>query len=40
MVDSLVHNAEDIAIEGQSYRLKEATERSEIRAVQRKPEKP
>ncbi|MER8817528.1 ATP-binding protein [Mesorhizobium sp. M0965] len=40
MVDRLVHNAEVIAIEGQSYRLKEATERSEQRAVQRRPAKP
>jgi DNA replication protein DnaC len=40
MVDRLVHNAEVIAIEGQSYRLKEATERSEKRAVDRKPESP
>ncbi|WP_352765387.1 ATP-binding protein [Mesorhizobium sp. M0847] len=40
MVDRLVHNAEVIAIEGQSYRLKDATERSEQRAVQRRPAKP
>lgn len=39
MVDRLVH-AEVIAIEGQSYRLKEAIERSEQRAVQRRPAKP
>jgi DNA replication protein DnaC len=36
MVDRLVHNAEVVAIDGQSYRLKEATERSEQRAVQRR----
>jgi DNA replication protein DnaC len=36
MVDRLIHNAEVVAIDGQSYRLKEATERSEQRAVQRR----
>jgi len=35
LVDRLVHNAEIIAIEGDSYRLKEARERSEQRARQR-----
>jgi DNA replication protein DnaC len=35
LVDRLVHNAEIIAIEGDSYRLKEARERSEHRARQR-----
>jgi len=40
MVDRLLHNAEVIAIEGQSYRLKEATERSEKRSVERKAQKP
>jgi DNA replication protein DnaC len=35
LVDCLVHNAEIIAIEGDSYRLKEARERSEQRARQR-----
>ena len=34
-VDRLVHNAEILAIEGDSYRLKEARERSEQRARQR-----
>jgi len=34
-IDRLVHNAEIIAIEGDSYRLKEARERSEQRARQR-----
>jgi hypothetical protein len=42
LVDRLVHNAELIHIEGESYRLKEAKERSEQRrqeraARQRKP---
>ncbi|MGB5735726.1 MAG: ATP-binding protein, partial [Thiohalocapsa sp.] len=42
LVDRLVHNAELIHIEGESYRLKEAKERSETRrreraARQRKP---
>ena len=36
MVDRLVHNAEVIAIEGESYRLKEAQERAEQRAQQRR----
>jgi DNA replication protein DnaC len=40
MVDRLVHNAEVIAIEGQSYRLKEATERSERRTEQRRAQRP
>ena len=35
LVDRLVHNAEVLAIEGKSYRLKEARERSEQRARQR-----
>jgi DNA replication protein DnaC len=35
LVDRLVHNAEIIAVEGDSYRLKEARERSEQRARQR-----
>jgi DNA replication protein DnaC len=35
LVDRLVHNAEIIAIEGESYRLKEARERSDLRARQR-----
>jgi DNA replication protein DnaC len=35
LVDRLIHNAEIIAIEGDSYRLKEARERSEQRARQR-----
>lgn len=36
LVDRLVHNAEIIAIDGESYRLKEAKERSEQRARQRR----
>lgn len=36
MVDRLVHNAEILAIEGESYRLKEARERSEQRAQKRR----
>jgi DNA replication protein DnaC len=36
LVDRLVHNAEILAIEGQSYRLKEARERSEQRARRRR----
>jgi hypothetical protein len=34
-----VHNAEIIAIEGESYRLKEARERTEQRARQRRGSK-
>jgi DNA replication protein DnaC len=36
LVDRLVHNAEILAIDGESYRLKEAHERSEQRARQRR----
>ena len=36
LVDRLVHHAEIIAIEGESYRLKEAHERAEQRARQRR----
>ena len=36
LVDRLVHNAEVVAIDGDSYRLKEATERADQRARQRK----
>ena len=36
LVDRLVHNAEVIAIDGDSYRLKEANERAEQRARQRR----
>lgn len=40
LVDRLVHNAEVIAIDGDSYRLKEAKERSAQRAKQRRKAKP
>ena len=40
LVDRLVHHSEVIAIEGESYRLKEAQERSERNAKQRRPGKP
>jgi DNA replication protein DnaC len=40
LVDRLVHNAEIIHIEGESYRLKEAKERSEKRRQQRAARKP
>jgi len=36
LIDRLVHNAEIIAIEADSYRLKEAQERSELRARRRR----
>ncbi len=36
MVDRLMHNAEIVAIEGESYRVKEAKERVESRAKQRR----
>jgi DNA replication protein DnaC len=36
LVDRLVHNADVIAIDGDSYRLKEAKELAEQRARQRK----
>jgi len=40
LVDRLVHNAEILAIDAQSYRLKEARERSEQRAQKRRRSKP
>ncbi|MGH7211345.1 MAG: ATP-binding protein, partial [Acetobacteraceae bacterium] len=40
LVDRLIHNAEIVALEGESYRLKEAHERSEQRARQRRGAKP
>jgi DNA replication protein DnaC len=40
LVDRLVHRAEIIAIEGDSYRAKEARERNEQRAKQRRRPKP
>ena len=39
LVDRLVHNAEVISLEGKSYRLKEAQERTEQRATQRRQAK-
>jgi len=39
LIDRLVHNAEIIAIEADSYRLKEAQERSELRARRRRVSK-
>src|SRR6201994_4975206 len=36
LIDRLVHNAEIVAVEGESYRLKEARERTEQRARQRR----
>jgi IstB-like ATP binding protein len=40
LIDRLVHHAEIIAIDGESYRLKEAAERSEKRGRQRRGAKP
>lgn len=39
LIDRLTHNAEVIAIEGKSYRLKEAKERAEERAQRRRRKK-
>lgn len=39
LIDRLVHNAEVVLIEGESYRLKEARERAERRAQQRRKAK-
>lgn len=39
LIDRLIHNAVIIAIEGQSYRLKEAQERNEQRAANRRKRK-
>ena len=39
LIDRLVHNSEIVAIDGESYRLKEAKERSEQRARQRRKAK-
>lgn len=39
LVDRLMHRAEVIAVEGESYRLKEARERNEARAQQRRVKK-
>lgn len=40
LVDRLTHNAEILALEGKSYRLKEAQERSDQRAQRRRRAKP
>ena len=40
LVDRLVHHAEIVAIQGESYRLKEAKERSEQRLKARSPRAP
>ena len=40
LVDRLVHNAEIVAIEGESYRLKEARDRADARARKRRSTKP
>jgi DNA replication protein DnaC len=40
LVDRLTHFAEIVAIDGESYRVKEARERNERRARQRRPRKP
>ena len=40
LIDRLIHNAEIVAIDGDSYRLKEARERTEQRARQRRGAKP
>jgi IstB transposition helper protein len=39
LIDRLIHNAEIIAIDGKSYRLKEAQERNERRAAARRKRK-
>ena len=39
LIDRLVHNAEIVAIDGESYRLKEARERTEQRARKRRSAK-
>ena len=36
LVDRLIHHAEILALQGKSYRLKEAQERAEQRARQRR----
>ena len=40
MVDRLMHNAEIVVLDGESYRLREAKERAEHRARQRRTAKP
>jgi DNA replication protein DnaC len=39
LIDRLIHNAEIVALEGESYRLKEARERTERRAQKRRQAK-
>jgi DNA replication protein DnaC len=36
LIDRLVHRCEVVAIEGESYRLKEAKARTELKAAQRR----
>ena len=40
LVDRLVHHSEIVSIDGDSYRLKEASERTEQRARKRRATKP
>jgi DNA replication protein DnaC len=39
LIDRLIHNAEIVPLEGESYRLKEARERAEHRAQKRRKAK-
>lgn len=40
LIDRLVHRCEVVAIEGESYRLKEAQARAELKAAQRRTAQP
>ena len=40
LIDRLVHRCEVVAIEGESYRLKEAKARAELKAAQRRAVRP
>lgn len=40
LIDRLVHRCEVVAIEGESYRLKEAKARTELKAAQRRSVRP
>ena len=40
LIDRLVHRCEVVAIEGESYRLKEARARAELKAAQRRAVRP
>ena len=40
LIDRLVHRCEVVAIEGESYRLKEAKARAELKAAQRRSIRP